>query len=45
VTHTLKPVYDKKSKNMILGTIPSVKSENTDFITLTLKIVFGAVHI
>jgi hypoxanthine-DNA glycosylase len=31
VTHTLKPVYDKNSKILILGTIPSVKSREYGF--------------
>ena len=31
ITHTFEPVYDKKSKILILGTFPSVKSRASDF--------------
>ena len=31
VTHTLKPIYDKDSKILILGSIPSVKSREIGF--------------
>ncbi len=31
VTHTFKPIYDKSSKILILGTMPSVKSRKEDF--------------
>ena len=31
VTHTLKPFYDKNSKVLILGSIPSVKSRELGF--------------
>lgn len=31
VTHTFEPVYDEKSKILILGTFPSVKSRETSF--------------
>ena len=32
ITHTFEPIYDKKSKVLILGTLPSVKSGNRTFI-------------
>ena len=31
VNHTLKPIYDKNSKVLILGSIPSVKSREVGF--------------
>lgn len=31
VTHTLKPIYDKNSKVLILGSIPSLKSREIGF--------------
>ena len=31
VTHTLKPIYDKNSKVLILGSIPSTKSREVGF--------------
>lgn len=31
VTHELSPIYDKESKVLILGTIPSVKSRESGF--------------
>ena len=31
VTHTLEPIYDKYSKVLILGSIPSVKSREEGF--------------
>ena len=32
VEHTLKPIYHKDSKVLILGSIPSVKSRQEKFI-------------
>ena len=31
VTHTLKPIYNKNSKILILGSIPSIKSRENNF--------------
>ncbi len=31
VVHTLEPIYDKASKILILGTMPSVKSREQAF--------------
>ncbi len=31
VEHTLKPIYDKNSKVLILGTMPSIKSRELNF--------------
>ena len=31
VKHTLKPIYDKNSKVLILGSLPSVKSREVGF--------------
>lgn len=31
VTHSLKPIYDKNSKVLILGSIPSIKSREVGF--------------
>lgn len=31
VKHTLKPIYDKDSKVLILGSLPSVKSREMGF--------------
>jgi hypoxanthine-DNA glycosylase len=44
VTHTLRPVYDKNSKILILGTIPSVKYQRYyGFYYAPLKIGFWRV--
>ena len=32
ITHTFKPVWDKNSKVLVLGTFPSVKSRENNFI-------------
>ena len=31
ITHTFKPVWDKNSKVLVLGTFPSVKSRENNF--------------
>lgn len=33
VTHTFAPVFDSSSRVLLLGTMPSPKSERKDFIT------------
>ena len=39
--HKFEPIFDENSRILILGTFPSVKSENKIFITPIPAIVFG----
>lgn len=41
VFHPLKPIYNSESKVLILGTMPSVKSRELNFIMLILRIDSG----
>ena len=41
VMHTFAPVYDKKSRVLILGTFPSVSRERTGFTTAIRETASG----
>lgn len=41
IVHSFEPVYDKASEILILGTLPSVKSRENNFITGTNRTVSG----
>lgn len=41
ITHPLKPIFDENSAVLILGTMPSPKSRENNFIMDTHKIDFG----
>lgn len=41
VTHTFPPIFDKNSKILILGSIPSIKSREANIYFGNPKIDFG----
>lgn len=43
VTHTFEPIYDKNSKILILGTMPSVKSREANFYYMNPQNLFWRV--
>ena len=45
VEHTLEPIYDKNSKVLILGSIPSLKSREVGFYYSHKKIDFGKLYL
>lgn len=42
IEHGFEPVFDEHSRVLVLGSFPSVLSRAMPFITVTLRIAFGA---
>ena len=41
IEHGFEPVFDERSRVLVLGSFPSVLSRANAFITATLRIAFG----